>query len=41
MLVQAKYQEEMPVTETSISYNNDIYLLHLGCYPVAVVILHV
>ena len=23
MLVQEKYQEEMPVTETSISYNNN------------------
>ena len=24
-----------------ILYNNNIYLLQLGCYPVAVVILHV
>ena len=24
-----------------VSYNNNIYLLQLGCHPVAVVILHV
>jgi len=26
---------------TSVNNNNNIYLLQLGCYPVAVVILHV
>ena len=38
---------EVPLTKpvhlatTGLLYNNNIYLLQLGCHPVAVVILHV
>jgi len=37
-----KYPENTQISRKHINIqNNNIYLLQLGCYPVAVVILHV
>jgi len=32
---------QLDITNNKKTYNNNIYLLQLGCYPMAVVILHV